>query len=133
MTDVFILKNNTVRRNAIEAIGALYIPEKPSHEVIIREVQRSSNQNRLYWKWLKIIGNALGCTDDDMHDAFKRHFLGEVITRDRFGRVRERPKSSAKLKKSEFMEYMNKVAIYAESEGVRLPSPDYYGYEDISG
>jgi len=67
-----------------------------------------------------------------MHDAFKRHFIGEEEKVNAFGQIVVVPKSSAALRKREFTDYMNKVEAYAHSEGIILPSPDYYGYREAS-
>lgn len=125
---LFIIRNPDVRRNCLLEIQALPLDGR---EVVIREAKRSNNQNALYWKWIGIIAHAKGFSPDEMHDAFKRHFIGEEEKINAFGQVVIVPMSSRKLKKKEFSEYMTKIAAYAEGEAITLPTPDYYGYGGI--
>lgn len=126
MKRIFRLINQTVKRNCLMEIQGLPLGQ---YEIVIKEVTRNNQQNALYWKWAEIIGSTLGYSAEDMHDAFKRHFLGEDEKINVFGQVVVNPKSSASLKKREFSDYMNKVEAFASSQGITLPSPDYYGYE----
>lgn len=108
-----------------------YIQKMPLsvYNVILKEIRRSNPQNRLYWQWVGIIGKHVGHNKDDLHDAFKRNFIGEYSYTDVFGRVVIKAKSSKKLKKAEFSEFMNKVFIYASGEKITLPSTKDFGYE----
>lgn len=120
----FIIRNADVRRNCLMEIQALPFDK---FEVVVQEIKRSNQANNLYWKWVSIIAKVKGYTPDEMHDAFKRHFIGEERKTTAFGRMVTVPKSSKKLRRGEFSEYMTKVEAYAKSEGITLPSPDYYG------
>jgi len=121
----FRITNEVVKANCLKEISLL--PHN-AYEVDIREAKRSNHQNALYWKWIEIIGNALGYEKDDMHEAFKRQFLGTDQGKDIFGNIYLKPKASSKLKKREFSEYMNKIQAFAHAENIVLPQPDYYGY-----
>lgn len=82
---------------------------------------RSRDQNALYWKWVTIIGNTHGNFKDDQHVILMRkHLEPKIIKHD--GEVYEHY-STKKLKVPEMSEYMNKVSIWAASEGIRLPHP----------
>lgn len=118
--------NEKVRQNAIEEIRQMPL----GFEVKIGDLKRGNNQNALYWKWLQIIADETGHDKDELHEAFKRNFIGVDDGIDIFGNLYLRPKSSAKLKKREFHEYMVKVEIYANSLNIVLPSPDYFGYQN---
>lgn len=123
---VFVIINPEVKRNCLQEIQNLAFN---THEVVIREKKRGNNQNALYWKWIGVISHVVGYSPDDLHEAFKRNFLGEDEIVDVFGKKILIPRSSAKLKKKEFSEYMAKVEAFAHTQGILLPSPDYYGYE----
>jgi hypothetical protein len=120
----FRIVNEQVRENAINEIKKLPLN---SYQVKIEEIRRSNPQNSLYWKWIQVIGNHLGYEKDDLHEAFKRQFIGIDQGADMFGNLYLMPKSSAKLKKAEFSTYMNKIQAFALNEGIFLPQPDYYG------
>jgi len=120
----FKIINEQVKKNAINEIAALPFGK---YQVKIDEIKRSNPQNALYWKWITIIADTLGYDKDELHDAFKRKFIGLDQGVDMFGNLYLMPKSSAKLKKGEFTTYMNKVYAFATSEGIILPQPDYYG------
>lgn len=122
----FIIRNADVRRNCAMAIQSLPFEQ---FEVHIKPIRRSLQANALYWKWVSIIAEVKGFDSDEMHDAFKRHFLGEDEKTNAFGQIVVVAKSSSDLRKHEFSEYMTKVQAYAEAEGIVLPSPDYYGYQ----
>ena len=121
---MFKIANETVKNNCLAEIKSLPLGK---YQVEIKEIKRSTNANNLYWKHVTIIADTLGYTSEEMHDAFKRQFLGVDQGIDMFGNFYLMPKSSAKLKKSEFSTYMNKVQAFASSQGILLPSPDYYG------
>lgn len=121
---IFRLTNAQVKTNCLEYIKPLGLD---MYEVEIREIKRSLPQNRYYWAILKIIGDELGYKDTDLHDACKGKFLGMEEGRDAFGNLYRKPKSTTKLTKPEFAEYMNKVLALAAEMNIAIPAPDYYG------
>jgi len=124
---IYRIINETVRNNLIEEIKRLPLGV---FQASISELKRSNQQNALYWKWVSIIADAKGYDVEEFHDACKREFIGAEQGKDMFGNLYIKPKSSSKLKKSEFSEYMNKVQAYAHSEGIILPQPNYFGLEN---
>lgn len=122
-----IRPTNKVIETVLKDIGNLH-PEK-EWEVTIKPYKKSrtNNQNALYWKWLTIISEHTGYTQDELHEGMKRNFIGEDIGSDIFGNTYIRAKSTTNLTTKEFTEYMDKVNIFAANEGLVLPSPDYYG------
>ena len=117
--------NEQVRQNCISEIKSLPLEQ---YQVEIKEIKRSINANNLYWKWVTIIANDLGYNKDELHEAFKRQFIGSEQGQDMFGNVYIRPKSSAKLKKKEFLMYMAKVQAFAHQQNIKLPTGEYYGH-----
>lgn len=87
--------------------------------------KRSLSQNRYYRAYLEIIDKETGNNADELHELFKRKFiparhispLGEEI------RI---PGSTRDLSKSEFSDYLDKIAALTE---VPLPDPKEMGYE----
>lgn len=55
---------------------------------------RSNQQNALMWKWISIISDHTGYHPDELHEGFKRNFIGVDIGNDIFGNTYIRPKST---------------------------------------
>ena len=94
-----------------------------------KEPTRSLKQNALMWVWYKYIGDHLGYTPDELHDAFKSKFLGMETKETIFKKKYETIKSTKDLTTKEMSDYMNLIEAFAIKEGVKLPAPDYYGLE----
>jgi|AKVG01.1.fsa_nt_gi hypothetical protein len=123
---IFKIISEYVLRNCLSEIAKLPYEQ---YEVHIKPVKRSNQANALYWTWLKVIGDELGYTSDELHEAFKRQFIGVDEGIDIFGNAYVKPKSSAKLSKKEFNDYMMKVEIFVTLQGITLPQPDYFGLD----
>ena len=122
---IYNLVNEKILNNLI---GELKTLPFNTYEVVIRPKKRSLDQNALYWKWLEIISNDTGYTKDELHDSFRQHFLGSEFKQSIFGDVYPELKSTTKLKKKEFTEYLNKVQVYAAQQGITLPTKQHYGW-----
>ena len=131
---IFKIINEQVRQNCIREILALPLGKC---FVDIKPAKRNLNQNALYWKWCEIIGDDIGYTKDEMHEHFAVAFLGvtekQMSYVDDIGEQKQillrKPKSTKDLTKSEFSEYMTKVEIFAATQEIALPQPNYYGLE----
>lgn len=120
---------------------------KPKWAVTIEEVSkvRSRNANALYWKWLSIISQyvTMDVTDfdehgfirhykkhadkDQLHSWFALRYLEPVwINHPQTGQEIPVPRSTRRLKKDEFTEYMNKIQEFAAEHDVMLPSLEDY-------
>lgn len=119
------LKDTDVLRNLIAELGNLPLNK---FEVLIREKKRSLDQNALYHVWIAQISKDTGYTKDQLHYSFKKEFLGEELKKDIYGRPYLQPKSTTKLKKGEFSDFMEKVQIYAIQQGITLPTKAHYGW-----
>lgn len=91
---------------------------------------RSLEQNNFYWHYLKLIEDETGNSSQDLHSLFKGQFLAKGIT-EIFGHKVRKVRSSTKLNKSEFAEYLLQIETLS---GVPLPSteeynPKFYGRE----
>lgn len=87
--------------------------------------ERSGNQNAYYWGVvLKTIGDELGYTQDELHEALKWKFLRKEAEPDKF-RPFDTVRSTAKLKTDEFEDYLDRVRMWAASEmGIVVPLPN---------
>lgn len=80
--------------------------------------KRSNAQNALYWMYLTIIASDTGEEPEDLHLLFKRKFLPveEIAV---MNNTLKRIKSTTKLDKLEFTEYLAKIEQMTE-----IPIPD---------
>ncbi len=98
---------------------------------------RSNQQNKLYWKWMTIIGGEIGHTKEEMHYVFKRQFLADKmppLQKDEFmeylqGLSKELA-TTRRLDKKEMMEYMDKVYEQAKTLNYTLPLPEFQNREE---
>lgn len=74
---------------------------------------RSSQQNRFYWKYLQIISDDTGDSADDLHEFFKRKFLIPRELETQWG-VMKIPGSTTKLSKVEFGDYMDRICALTQ-------------------
>ena len=120
----FFICNENVRQNCIKQIQELPLDK---YEVQIRPAKRSNLQNSLYWMWVNAIALEQGDSKNNVHDMLKAHILGTEEITTSLGNHLIIPKSSSKLNKKEFAEYLNKVEIVADFMGINLPDKGYFG------
>ena len=82
---------------------------------------RTNSQNKLWWKYMQIMGAELGYSKDEMHDICKLKFLKRERVED--GIKVEYLKSTAQLTKKEFKGLVDEVIIWAASTfSINLPN-----------
>lgn len=123
----YILNSVARKRAALKAIWGLR--GNPVMTVEIKEYRpnRSTSQNRLYWMWVNVIAKEIGNEPDELHEVFKIRLLG-VEMKTINGQEYAIPKSTTKLKVSEFTTYLQGVESFAASLNISLPIPDDYDY-----
>lgn len=93
---------------------------------------RSDRQNRYYWpcfvhpfgQFLREQGEAI--TDDDAHEMLKLKFLRVVVQDDKAGPL-ECAKSTSRLDKAEFNEYLDRCSHWLNQMfGIVTPEPEIY-------
>lgn len=96
--------------------------KKANVSVEIKRVRkiRSINQNSLYWAWLEIISTDTGYDSEELHTTFKSMFLVD--------RTKKIPlvRSTTKLDKLQFGQYLDKIERVASELGIVLPNPEDY-------
>ena len=92
---------------------------------------RSSEQNRLYWKWLTIMGNDIGHSKEAMHFVFKKMLLADrypVLVKDEFmeyiSKIEGLEETTRKLTRKEMADYMDKILEQARELNISLPLPE---------
>ena len=83
-----------------------------------RKNTRSISQSRYYWLYLEVIENETGNTASDLHEFFKRKFL-RPVTKKILGEEIKLPASTTNLTKSDFGDYLDKIAALT-----LVPIPD---------
>ena len=82
---------------------------------------RTNKQNKLWWSWMKIIGNELGYSKNEIHDILKYKFLLREEIND--GETTQHLKSTATLTKTEFNKLTQDVFFWAnDTLNINLPN-----------
>ena len=128
--NVFIFKAEQIQINLQAFNGARfreYQKRYPKRYVRIEfeKPTRSISQNNLYWKYLGIIENESGNNADDLHEFFKRKFLGKRSLK-MFDEDFEVTTSTTSLNKLEFGEYLDKISALTG-----VPIPDTQAYKKL--
>lgn len=83
---------------------------------------RTLQENKYYWFMLELIGNELGSSKDEMHQAFKLLFLKKPINEKLFT-----VKSTSTLNTLEFEDYLENIRRFASLElNIYVPLPNEY-------
>lgn len=123
----YIIQDEIRRGNAVQYLQALNLSKPWSVEIKEFRKNRSNSQNSLYWKWLSEIEQETGNSRDDLHEIFKRMFLG-TETKTLMGKNVEVTRSTTRLNTKEFTEYLNSIEHYMADMGITLSHPDDYRY-----
>lgn len=131
---VFILRTRGIVNRMIAYVWSLAGGDLV--EVVVRPhtKKRTTAQNRRYWAALREIAEqyrtprGVQCTEEQLHEQFKRHLIGQEEVEDIFtGEIQLRPISTTKLNTTEFADYTTQVEAWAASEGVEF-SPEVYQF-----
>lgn len=91
--------------------------------VKIHRDKRTVDQNRLLFLWIGCISHETGYFKDEVHEIFKKKFLG-TETFEMWGEKVERVRSTTNLDTKQFSHYLEKIQQFASSEmGIILPDP----------
>ena len=87
-------------------------------EIVEEKKGRSANQNAYYWSLLTIVGEELGYTKEEVHEAFKNIFLTS------YDEKLPKVKSTTKLSTVDMEDYLQKIRVYCLTElNINLPLP----------
>jgi hypothetical protein len=112
------------QRDAIrDLVGKLDVSKPWSITVEPWKKKRTLSQNALYFKWVSIVANETGNSQDDVHEAFKQKFCPPRVVK--IGDDERSIYTTTKLTTQEMTDYINKVYAYVTSElGYLLPLPE---------
>lgn len=124
----FVVKNEAVRQNLINEISQLDLSK--GMIVDISDKKRTLPQNALWHKWIGILANECGYTPKDMKTTIKRSVLGkEDCMNFMTGEVTQSDIDTHTLKTKAFTSLMEETQRVADTMGIILPTPNYYGVE----
>lgn len=126
------VKDSRTREIAISHIMKLVFKGDKVYnvEITLERKQRTIPQNRLYRLYLACIEAETGNDADSLHDFFKHKYL-KVSEAYFGGEVVEKVLSTTKLNIKQFTEYLQKIVVFASHEGIVLPDPDDYAFEQF--
>ena len=118
-----IIRNESDKDRAMRYINTLNMDKPWRMECKPYKKNRSLSQNKLYFMWMKVIGDSIGYTSEEMHAIMADKFLTTEFVEYGGDKIK-RDKSTSKLNTKEFTEYLEKIDRWAASEmGIVLPSP----------
>jgi len=98
--------------------------DKPLRIVIDdKKETRRSQQNRLYWKWISIIGDELGYERQTMHDVLVLELLG-MVDKQIGDKTIQTLASTHDMNVGYFADYMERVSRFAAMQQIRLPAEE---------
>ena len=90
-----------------------------------RQVNKSAEQNRLWWAYVTILAKELGYHKDEMHSICKAKFLKHEIVIEQTGEVIQYDGSTKGMGKRDFYELTEEIIQWAAADlGIALPLPD---------
>ena len=104
-------------------IGELDLSQAWEVEVKPFAFNRSTQQNRRYWKIIQELGSYLGYDEGEMHELMKYKFLS--YKQEMLGDEMVVIPSTSKLNIKEFVDYLSKVEVFASSLGFNLNGGNY--------
>lgn len=124
----FIIKDNQKHQECLDFIEKLDISK--SWEIVVKpfKINRSTRQNRFMWAIYEQLEKQTGTDKEYYHIYFKGRFLGAEDV-EIMGEKKRITKSTTKLKKAEFAEYMTKVIAAITTAGYYISMP--YDYNEL--
>ena len=104
-------------------IGELDLSQAWEVEVKPFAFNRSTQQNRRYWKIIQELGSYLGYDEGEMHELMKYKFLS--YKQEMLGDEMVVIPSSSNLTIKEFVDFLSKVERFASSLGFNLNGGNY--------
>ena len=99
--------------------------QKAVLEIYQDKLTRSQRQNKLWWKWMLVIGNFIGHSQNQMSLMLQQEFLGEeTFTNKITGEEITQIRSTKSLKVDEMKELLEQVDFWAGDLGIKLPHPE---------
>jgi hypothetical protein len=119
MKKIFYLTSDDFRAMAIDAIRT----SNEGEVVTIQSRNRTTEQNSLYWVLLQnlseqYVDEGKTFSSDTWHEYFKQQYLPKDYVELPDGNVKEKERTTTKLNKAEFSEYIEKVQAFCAQLGI---------------
>jgi len=119
MKKIFYLTSDDFRAMAIDAIRT----SNEGEVVTISSRNRTTEQNSLYWVLLQnlseqYVDEGKTFSADTWHEYFKQQYLPKDYVELPDGNVKEKERTTTKLNKAEFSEYIEKVQAFCAQLGI---------------
>lgn len=109
------------------------LPEGKRFDVSVKvhREKRTVDQNRLLFLWIGCVSHETGYFKDEVHEIFKKKFLGIEVF-EIWGERVERLRSTANLDTKQFSDYLDRIQQFASTEmGIILPNPKDQYFEQF--
>ena len=124
-----IISTEADKDRAVKHIKALNMGKPWSMEVKPYKKNRSLAQNKLFWKYMGIIGNEIGYDPQDCHDVICQKLLG-TEHKTVMGEAIIVIKGTKNLKVKEFAHFIEAIIRFAITDlGINLPTSDDLYFE----
>ncbi|MGZ5650702.1 MAG: recombination protein NinB [Usitatibacter sp.] len=116
---LFIVRDASILARAISFVSTLLIDAKHPWCIYVgpESKLRTRAQNDLLWAIYTEIADATGFSKDDLHEYFKRRFLG-VEVKDIWGTKLETVRSTTQLSTIDFSDFVECVIACAAEQGI---------------
>lgn len=101
------------------------VTDKDKVVITIKEdaLTRSGQQNKLFWVWMKVLGDFHGHHKGEMAEILQQSILGETSFVSKVDGAKINKQERAKhLTVGQFQSFLEQIEIHAAEYGVRLPS-----------
>jgi hypothetical protein len=124
-----IIKTQDDKNKALNRISMLAMDKPWQVEIKVYKKNRSLAQNKLFWKYMGIIGAELGYDNQDCKEVICQKLLGtecKVVMGETINII----KGTSKLNVKEFANFIEAIIRFAISDlGINLPTSDDLYYE----
>lgn len=129
MGDEWTVSNNHTKKSFIKFIDTMDFSRSIKFTWKLAGAKRSNSANGLYWVWMDELAKKFSHIEnanekDKMHLLMKYKFLGTETVVIGSTEIKDQVRSTKKMSKNDFCEYMMKVDIWAQGNGILLPRPE---------
>lgn len=121
MKEAFVLSSEYARKSCLAKI----VNAPDDYLVEIGPRNRTVEQNNKLWAILTEISEATGFTTNQWHEQFKKNFLPNQYIDLPDGSIIESRKSTTKLNKNEFSDFIEKIYVYCAEQGLVISKDEH--------
>lgn len=119
------------RESILEYLRKLNLNKRYVVDVKVERDKRTISQCKLLFLWIGCVSHETGYFKDEVHEIFKKKFLGTEVF-EIWGERVERLRSTANLDTKQFSDYLDRIQQFASTEmGIILPNPKDQYFEQF--